>query len=223
MSTVSLHHLSDETSAILAEGVDAKRLDKAMTDFGWPMGPPTLADSVGADVALHVHNYMAKSMPEHMTAGSSAGTAAMVEAGLLGKKTGKGFFEYDSRGRKKGGRDAQIHPETQKLISKLTGGKVVGEDKLPNEELAHRITYRFVAQALRCLEEGVIANPTDGDIGAVFGVGFPPFRGGPFKMIDELGADKVRDRFLQLRDKYGDRFEPPQILTDYANSNKKFR
>jgi 3-hydroxyacyl-CoA dehydrogenase len=144
---------------------------------------------------------------------------------LDGKKAGKGFYTYDARGRTVGGKpgSAPVNPETQALLKELTGGAVCEEKDLSSDDAALRIALRFVGEAMRCLEDDIIASPEDGDIGAVFGVGFPPFRGGPFQYVDEEGAQKVLDKFERFHDQLGPHFQPPQILKDFAAANRKFR
>ncbi len=88
--------------------------------------------------------------------------------------------------------------------------------------LPFSITYRFVNEAIKCLEDEIIGNPTVGDIGLVFGTGFAPFRGGPFRYMDQFGADKYVDMMNGFADKYGPQFEPCQMLKDYAASGRKF-
>ncbi|MCL1598007.1 MAG: 3-hydroxyacyl-CoA dehydrogenase family protein, partial [Actinomycetia bacterium] len=91
------------------------------------------------------------------------------------------------------------------------------------EDIAERMSMAFVNEAARCLEEGILRSARDGDIGAVFGLGYPPFRGGPFWTIDQMGAETVVDKLIVLAAKHGDRFEPAQILRDYAAEGKTFR
>jgi len=104
--------------------------------------------------------------------------------------------------------------------------KYASNDKIElNEtEIQERISCRFVNEAALCLQDGVISSPTDGDIGAVFGIGFPPFRGGPFRMVDnwENGARGYVDMMNGYADKYGEQFAPAQILVDHANAGTKF-
>jgi 3-hydroxyacyl-CoA dehydrogenase len=103
--------------------------------------------------------------------------------------------------------------------------EMLGDVKNPNktaEEIQQRLVYRFINEAAFCLQDGIIRAPADGDIGAVFGIGFPPFLGGPFRMLDSTGTSKIVDQMLRYRDAKGPQFEPAQILKDYAASGKKF-
>src|SRR5262249_28818134 len=89
-------------------------------------------------------------------------------------------------------------------------------------ELAERVALQMVGEAIRCLEEGVLRSPRDGDIGAIFGLGFPPFRGGPFRYADEVGPQKLCERFRALEQQHGKRWAPPQLLVDHAKTGRKF-
>jgi 3-hydroxyacyl-CoA dehydrogenase len=103
--------------------------------------------------------------------------------------------------------------------------EMLGDVKNPKmlaEDIQARLIFRFINEAAFCLQDGIIRAPADGDIGAVFGIGFPPFIGGPFRMLDNVGTQNVVDRMLKLRDSKGPQFEPAQILKDYAASGKKF-
>ncbi len=94
--------------------------------------------------------------------------------------------------------------------------------KFDDQEIYERIGMSMVSEAALCLQEGIIANPLDGDVGAVFGLGFPPFRGGPFRYMDTLGAQETVDLFNKLAKNHGDRFLPPQIIVDKAKAGEKF-
>ncbi|HNC63532.1 MAG TPA: 3-hydroxyacyl-CoA dehydrogenase family protein, partial [Chitinophagales bacterium] len=134
------------------------------------------------------------------------------KAGYKGRKNKKGFYQYDENGKKQ--------PKVDSEIYKFYGGN---NRKQFDAEMIHlRCAMAMVNEAALCLQEGIISSPLDGDIGAVFGLGFPPFRGGPFRYIDSLGAAKTVDILNDLASKYGERFDPAQILIDYAKAGKKF-
>ncbi len=135
------------------------------------------------------------------------------KAGYKGRKNKKGFYKYDEKGKK-------VHGQVDADIYSFYGGN--SRKKIDAEQIQMRCAMAMVNEAALCLQEGIIESPLDGDIGAVFGLGFPPFRGGPFRYIDTLGVQNVVDMLHDLTAKYGERFEPAQILLDYAKENKKF-
>ena len=135
------------------------------------------------------------------------------KAGYKGRKNKQGFYKYDEKGKK-------VHGVVDAKIYSFYGGNT--RKKTDVNDIHMRCGMAMVNEAALCLQENIIANPLDGDIGAVFGLGFPPFRGGPFRYIDSLGAQKVVDILNDLTKRFGERFEPAQILLDYAKTNKKF-
>ena len=170
----------NEAGRLLDEGASIEAIDKALVDFGFPVGPITLLDEVGIDVGGKVGLGAARGVRRADGARASR-CARVVEAGRTGRKGGKGFYRYDETGR----RGRWTSPSTSS--SRAAGsGREIGA-----HEIVERCVLAMVNEAARCLEEGIIARPRDGDIGAVFGIGFPPFRGGPFRYIDTLGIPTV--------------------------------
>ena len=146
-----------------------------------------------------------------MTGGDISLMQNMIEKGWLGKKSGKGFYSY-------AGKKKTLNPEINAYIKQF-----VEEDlHLDEKEIQDRLVCRFVNEAVKCLEDEIIENAVVGDIGLVFGTGFAPFRGGPFRFIDQVGADKYVGMMNNFAGKYGPQFEPCQLLKDYAVSAKKF-
>jgi len=206
-----------ETMALVQDGVELEKLDKAMRDFGFPVGPISLADEVGIDVALHVQSFLAQHLGVRMSGGSPKILEELVSKGFLGRKSGKGFFLYPKE-KKKGPKE--INAEALEVVKSLQQGRTPLE--LTKEEIQTRMASRFVNEAIFCLQDGIVSSPVEGDIGAVFGIGFPPFLGGPFHYVDTFGVQKFNDMMLRYRDKYGEQFTPAPLLAEHAKANKKF-
>jgi 3-hydroxyacyl-CoA dehydrogenase/enoyl-CoA hydratase/3-hydroxybutyryl-CoA epimerase len=214
-TTRILAPLMNEAQLMLDEGGDILQIDREMNLFGYPVGPITLSDEVGIDVGAHIMSgelmqEMLKQRPDFKV---SKTLLEISKAGYKGRKNKKGFYKYDENGKKVSG---QVDPN----IYSFYGGNA--RKKFDANEIHMRCGMSMVNEAALCLEEGIIENPLDGDIGAIFGLGFPPFRGGPFRYVDTLGAKQVVDILNDLAAKHGARFKPAQILVDYAKSGKKF-
>jgi enoyl-CoA hydratase/long-chain 3-hydroxyacyl-CoA dehydrogenase len=209
-----------ESMAVVQEGADPLKFDKAMKDFGYPVGGMTLSDEVGHDVTQKVVKNLIGPNPKYLGVRMEGANLEilndMVDAGFYGKKSGKGWFDHTVKGKEK-----VLNAEAQKLAEKYRH-PTKDISKVPIEQVFERCFLRFLKEASHCLEDGVIATPRDADIGAVFGIGFPPFHGGPFMYIDSVGAQSVVDKMERLRDEHGEQFAPPQILLDYAKADKLF-
>jgi len=219
-----------EALHLVLQGVDPEALDKAVRAFGYPVGPVTLADEVGIDVLYHTYGTLASALGVRMTGGNSnVMLKQFVDAKMLGRKTGKGFYTYAAPaagGKKKGSSSAKtVNPEATALLNAaraaagITPGAAAPVDPAG---AAERMVLRFVKECMHSLQDGIIRSPADGDIGAVFGLGFPPFLGGPFRYADTVGPRVLADRMAALAAANGQQFAPPQILVDYAAAGKKF-
>lgn len=203
-----------EVSALVRDGVQLLDLDKAMIKFGMPIGPVTMADEVGIDVTSHVATFLSNAdLGVRMTGGDVGLMECMISKGWLGKKSGQGFYTYE-----KGKKKSKILPEVQTYVNEFKTADL----GLDETEIQDRIVTRLVNEAAKCLEDEIITSPVVGDIGLVFGIGFAPFRGGPFRYLDTVGIDNFVGRMNNLADKYGPQFEPCQILKDYSATGKKF-
>lgn len=201
-----------QVSAVVQDGVPLEALDKALKNFGMPVGPITLADEVGIDVTSHVASFLSKAdMGVRMEGGDISLMKDMIGKGWLGKKSGQGFYTYNKKNK-------TISPEVKAYVKDF----VKQDLGLKEQEMQDRIIGRFVNEAAKCLEDEIIENPLVGDIGLVFGTGFAPFRGGPFRHLDQIGVSNFVDTMNGFADKYGPQFEPCQLLKDYAAANKKF-
>jgi 3-hydroxyacyl-CoA dehydrogenase/enoyl-CoA hydratase/3-hydroxybutyryl-CoA epimerase len=199
-----------EAATLLQEGVRMEDIDRAMTGWGFPVGPITLYDEVGLDVAQKAGKIMAAAFTERMGTPPTV-IEKMVEDGRLGRKNAKGFYTFDKDG-KKGSPDDAVYG--------LIGNP--GKKEMAKEEIQDRLGLIMVNEAVRTLEEGVLRSARDGDVGAVFGIGFPPFRGGPFWYVDQAGAQNVLDRLRALEARFGKRFSPAPMLEQMARDGRRF-
>ena len=204
----------NEALLLLEEGADAEAVDEAMMDFGFPMGPYELFDLVGIDVAAKITEVMSRYLdPDRIEISDSAATLA--EADLLGQKNERGFYHYAAG--EAGEKDKQ---DFNADVYRHVGGR--SRTSLPRPAVQERLALMMVNEAVRCLEEGVLQTPTDGDLGAVFGLGFPPFRGGPFRYVDAEGPAAVRARLERLAREHGSRFAPCDLLVEHADADGRF-
>ncbi len=196
-----------EATRLLDEGERIEDVDRAMTAFGWPVGPFALMDEVGLAVARHAGETVAAALGA--TSERNA-VAVLADAGLVGKR-GSGFYLYD-------GKKRTPNPRVYELLglrSNAGGGgrglRARSAPTTPGFALAGRLTALFVNAAAQCLDEHVLRSPAEGDLGAVLGLGFPPFLGGPFRYADSRGA-RLRDLLKELAEKHGERYSPARSL-----------
>ncbi|MBL8980510.1 MAG: fatty acid oxidation complex subunit alpha FadJ [Gemmatimonadetes bacterium] len=198
----------NEAGQLLAEGVPMELLDRLMTRFGFPVGPITLLDEVGLDVGAKAGKVM------HQAFGDRLKPSDLIEKLLadqrMGRKNGRGFYHYH-KGQKTG---------PDETVYDLLGLK----PRAPADttETGQRLVYSMLNEAAMAMGEGVVRSPRDGDIGAIFGIGYPPFRGGPLRYIDQLGAAKVVEVLRALAAKHGDRFTPCDTLVRMAEAGGRF-
>jgi 3-hydroxyacyl-CoA dehydrogenase/enoyl-CoA hydratase/3-hydroxybutyryl-CoA epimerase len=200
----------NEAFYLLSEGASIKAIDKAMVEWGFPIGPLLLTDEVGIDVGAHISKIMLDAFGERMAGPEMA--QGLLDDDRRGRKNGRGFYEYDDKG-VRGGVDEGVYQA-------LGLGP---RREIPTAEIQERIALAMVNEAARCLEEGILRSAVDGDMGAVMGLGFPPFRGGPFWWMDEVGAEEIVAKLEALAEKHGERFEPAGIIRTRAESEKTFR
>jgi 3-hydroxyacyl-CoA dehydrogenase/enoyl-CoA hydratase/3-hydroxybutyryl-CoA epimerase len=197
-----------EAAELFRNGASIEDIDEAMLDFGMPMGPLRLTDEVGADVAVHVATTLAAAFPERLRVPEIL--PALIQAGLLGRKAGKGFYAYPK------GRDAAPNPAAIALRPS------VQPHPLSRKNLARRMSLLMVNEAARCVEEGLVEKPGDVDFAMVMGTGFAPFRGGPLRLADSAGAQKITDELWRLAETIGPQYAPSELLLQLAKSGKRF-
>jgi 3-hydroxyacyl-CoA dehydrogenase/enoyl-CoA hydratase/carnithine racemase len=205
----------NEAALLLAEGASIKDIERAAKSFGMPMGPFTLYDVVGIDVAVHAGRTMAAAFPERVMAAPIV--EKLFELGRIGQKGGKGFFDYAPA---KGGKPPRgtDSPEVAKLIESCRTGT---PRKYSQEELTDRLFLPMLVEATRILEDKIVPDVRDVDLGLILGIGFPPFRGGLFFWADQIGSAKILEKLKQYAP-LGKRYEPTAMLTKLAETNSRF-
>ena len=200
---------------LIKNGADFVKIDKVMEKFGWPMGPAYLLDVVGIDTGVHASAVMAEAFPERMNPDYKTATTVMFENNRLGQKNGAGFYKYELD--KKGKPKKSVDTTTYELL------KAVQDDSsdFDEQEIIDRLMVAFCTETVRCLEDNIVASAGEADMAMLMGLGFPPFRGGPCRYIDQVGVKE----FVALCDKYahlGKAYEAPQMLRDMAERGESF-
>jgi len=198
----------NEAALILLDGEPVEKLDKSLVKFGFPVGPMQLLDEVGIDIGAKIGPILQAELGERFT--PPAAFDKLISDGRLGKKVKKGFYQYT--GAKKKAVDESIYA--------LLG--ITKTDKVSSDDISARCVYMMLNEAVRCLDEGIIRNARDGDIGAIFGIGFPPFLGGPFRYIDSIGANNIVSRMSDWQVIHGERFAPCDKLLEIAEKGERF-
>ena len=202
-------------AALINDGVDFKRIDKVMEKFGWPMGPAYLSDVVGIDTAVHAGKVMAEAFPDRMQFSDDNPMGVMASLGRYGQKNLKGFYKYeiDKRGKPR----KQADPEADAIVAKLA--KETRE--VSDEEIVDRMMIPMINESVRCLEDKIVDTAMEVDLGLIFGLGFPPFRGGALKYADAIGLKDVCEKAAAY-DRLGKLYEPPPLLRQMAENGKNF-
>ena len=195
----------------LSEGLPIESIDWALVAFGFPVGPFARLDDLGIDVGAGLGRIVHDALGERMR--PPPAMARLVADGRLGRRNGRGFYNYEIRGReRRGAVDGSVYTTVQSWPA-LTR---------PDSEIAQRCVLAMMNEAMYCLGEGIVQCARDGDVGAVFGAGFPAFLGGPFRYADALGAAYVVERLESWAAQCGDRFRPSPLLTEMAKSAARF-
>jgi len=200
----------NEAAILLLGGEPIDKVDKALVNFGFPVGPMQLLDEVGIDVGAKIGPILQADLGDRFAAPSAF--SKLLDDGRLGKKANKGFYLY--------GKQAKKGKQVDESIYSLLNLKPVGS--LSSEEIAKRCTYMMLNEAARCVDEGIVRNARDGDIGAIFGIGFPPFLGGPLRYIDKIGAQSLVAQLTQWAEQHGERYTPCDALVSMAENGTSY-
>jgi 3-hydroxyacyl-CoA dehydrogenase/enoyl-CoA hydratase/3-hydroxybutyryl-CoA epimerase/enoyl-CoA isomerase len=200
---------------LVRDGADFQKVDKIMEKFGWPMGPAYLLDVVGMDTAKHANEVMAEGFPDRMKDEHKSAIDVMFENDRLGQKSDKGFYEYHVD--KKGKQQKVVDESSYDLLKPV----VHNSQEFTDEQIIERMMIPLCIETVRCLEDNIVGTAAEADMGLVYGIGFPPFRGGALRYIDDIGLDE----FCRMADKYkdlGPLYHPTDGMREMAKSGKKF-
>ena len=203
---------------LVNDGADFMQIDKVMERFGWPMGPAYLLDVVGLDVACHGSAVMAEGFPDRMKIDFNAATEAMYKVGRLGQKSGSGYYQYapDRRGKPQ----KSVDQEAIALVNE-TSSHTRKAEEFSDEEIIERMMLSLCLEVVRCLEDNIVDSPEAADMSLIWGIGFPPFRGGALRYIDSIGTRA----FVEMAEKYQDlgaAYKVPKLLADMAANDVRF-
>lgn len=199
-----------EASFLISEGVAIERIDQALVEWGFPVGPITLLDEVGIDVGAKVGHVLHEAFGERMA--QPPGVDGLLKDQRLGKKNQRGFYSYGDQNKGPKTVDASVYA--------LLG--VQQKVELSASEIAQRCALQMVNEAAHCFGEGILRSARDGDLGAIFGLGFPPFRGGPLHYVDSVGASEIVRQLESYRALLGARFAPAPVLLQMAEGGGSF-
>lgn len=200
----------NESGKLLDDGASIEDVDAATLDFGFPVGALTLLDEVGLDIAGKSGAILANAFGARMQ--PAVTLQRIIESGRLGRKSKKGFYSYDEDGER-------THADGSVYAMSPAG---TSRKEFDRQTMQNRVVLPLLNEAVRCLEDRIISSPRDGDIGAVFGIGFPPFLGGPFRYLDTLGLSTVVNLLEELNRQFPGRYEPARLLREMAARGAQF-
>ncbi|MDX5378637.1 MAG: fatty acid oxidation complex subunit alpha FadB [Halomonas sp.] len=203
-------------SLLVEQGADFQRVDKVMEKFGWPMGPAYLLDVVGMDTAVHANEVMAEGFPDRMARDAKSAIQVMVENERLGQKNAKGFYAYeeDKKGKPKKVSDEQAYALVKQVVQQ--------EKEFSDEDIIARMMVPLCLETVRCLEDGIVETPAEADMALIYGIGFPPFRGGALRYIDAMGVAEFVKLADGLAEELGPLYAPTDKLRRMAESGERF-
>lgn len=201
---------------LLADGVDFARVDRVAEAFGWPMGPAYLEDVVGLDIGGHSCDLIFAGYPQRMPFIADDAIRILLGAGLLGQKSGAGFYLHEDAG--DGRLPHQVNPRARQLLAAHIAPARSGLD---DEAIIERLMLAMIVEAVHALEEGVVASAAELDRALMLGIGFPAWRGGALRYADELGAARVLARCEHYRH-LGEAYEAPPLLRALARQGGRF-
>ena len=207
-------------SQLVEQGADFQRIDKVMEKFGWPMGPAYLLDVVGMDTAVHAGEVMAEGFPDRMAGmgGDSDKSAiqVMMENDRLGQKNDKGFYAYEED------RKGKPRKVTDEAAIALVKGVARERREFSDEEIIARMMVPLCLETVRCLEDDIVGSPAEADMALIYGIGFPPFRGGALRYIDAMGVEAFVAQAQRLAEELGPLYAPTEGLRRMASAGEAF-
>jgi 3-hydroxyacyl-CoA dehydrogenase/enoyl-CoA hydratase/3-hydroxybutyryl-CoA epimerase/3-hydroxyacyl-CoA dehydrogenase/enoyl-CoA hydratase/3-hydroxybutyryl-CoA epimerase/enoyl-CoA isomerase len=199
-----------EALELLLEGAEVKAIERAAKSFGMPMGPLTLYDVVGLDTAFFAGRVMYEAFPDRVALSPVVG--ALIKAGRLGQKSGAGFFSY-ARDKERGEPDPRVLEILKPYLRK--------PEKFTSEQITARLFLPVLLEATRVVQEGLVRDPRDVDLALIYGIGFPPFKGGLLFWADTIGLNRILEMLKPL-EPLGPRMQPTELLLEMAKTGKRF-
>jgi 3-hydroxyacyl-CoA dehydrogenase/enoyl-CoA hydratase/carnithine racemase len=196
-----------------ADGVDGAAIEEALTDFGLPMGPATLADLTGIDINYHVNKTFEKRLGQRYKVHPL--TELIYQTGCFGRKTGAGYFDYS-------GDQPVPNPKVVNVVKKYLQDNRISPREMSKDEIIDAMLSLGINEAALMIEEGICDRPQDMDLAMIYGTGFPPYRGGIFRYADKWGLKNVYQKLVELEKQYGPRFKPADLIKEMAETGKTF-
>ena len=205
--------LMGEATFIVAEGADPANVEEAMVDFGLPMGPATLSDLTGMDINYHVVKTFEKTFGERWKVNPLY--ERIYQTGCYGRKTGSGWFDYS-------GEKPIPNPKVMAVVQNYLKENSVRPKSMTPKEIVDRMLARAINEAAYMIQEGICDRPQDMDLAIIYGLGFPPYRGGILRYADAWGIRNVYEHLLKLEQQHGVRLKPTSLLKEMAESGRTF-